>query len=560
VKRPDFDREDNTVSESVEDVQRALDEDDELGGPTVLSSPDALDLPTPQPRQAPPSRATPMPPVRPTPSIAAPAHVPTRPSTSIMTSAPVRPPAVVTPPPAMTPQPVTSPRLTPPYGVPARGTPAAMPMHSPFEQSSMRYDESSFADAGSFEQSFTEDDAQTQLASASYDDQVAKSLYAHTPRPGSQQHIQQQQYLAQQHAPYEPPDAFQPPMRPSMQRMSQPQMADNPEMQARLARLQGLSLERPAVAPSSSSSRGGSSKLPWILLAIVVVGGGAYHFYTVSKTEKSDSKVAAAAPSQTSTGAGPSMSASSLLASGYINAKAPITMSATAAGRLKDVTVDAGDTITKGQLLAALDEGDIRAELGLASARVRAAKRQRARVAMLLKAQAATQSDLERAQSELEVANGEYGIVSQKLDKTKIKSPINGTVLEVLAHPGESLSPGPSGTAAVLRIADLSELIAEVDVAEAELKNVYIGQDAEVTSEAQRGHTYKGLVREISEQADRARGTVLVKVDIEGELPDGTAPAPTDGSGSAAPPKEAPKNTGLKPGMAVQVRFIARKT
>jgi multidrug efflux pump subunit AcrA (membrane-fusion protein) len=505
-----------------------------------------------------------------------------------MTSAPVRPPAVVTPPPAMTPQPVTSPRLTPPYGVPARGTPAAMPMHSPFEQSSMRYDDSSF------EQSFTEDDAQTQLATASYDDQVAKSLYAHTPRPGSQQHLQQQQFLQQQHAPYEPPDAFQPPMRPSMQRMSQPQMADSPDMQARLARLQGLSLERPAVAPTSSSSRGGSSKLPWILLAIVVIGGGAYHFYTVGKTEKNDAKVAA--PTQTP-GAGPSMSASSLLASGYVAAKAPITMSVTTAGRLKEVTVDTGDVIAKDQLLASLDDGEIRAEIGLASVKVKDAKRQLDRVRMLVRAQAATPADLERAVGAYEYATAEYGVARQRLDKTRIKSPINGTVLEVLAHAGESVTPGPSGSADVLRIADLSLLIAEVDVAEAELKSVYVEQETEVTSEAQRGHTYRGIVREISEQADRARGTVLVKVDIVGEQrpDDGTTPppAPTEEApkpeevkapppepkahrgknkkdkeppkeepppAAPEPPKEPPKTTGLKPGMAVQVRFIARKT
>jgi HlyD family secretion protein len=179
---------------------------------------------------------------------------------------------------------------------------------------------------------------------------------------------------------------------------------------------------------------------------------------------------------------------------------------------------------------------------------------------MLVRAQAATPADQERAVGAYEYASAEYGVARQKLDKTRIKSPINGTVLEVLAHAGESLTPGPSGSAAVLRIADLSLLIAEVDVAEAELKSVYVGQETEVTSEAQRGHTYKGVVREISEQADRARGTVLVKVDIVGEQTPDDGTAPTEGSAEPPKPETPAKTTGLKPGMAVQVRFIARKT
>ena len=188
---------------------------------------------------------------------------------------------------------------------------------------------------------------------------------------------------------------------------------------------------------------------------------------------------------------------------------------------------------------------------------------------------------------------------------------------------------GQNQAAAIVRIADLSALIAEVDIAEGELKNVQMGQEAEVTTESQRTRTYRGVVREIAEQADRARGTVLVKVDI---LPDLPSTDPADGSagsgsgsaegsgsaGSATPPapeakkevpvepkkdaktaknkkKQTPKEikaekaaeaakaaeeakaakaakdaeakeaaakvppTSLRPGMAVQVRFIARE-
>ena len=80
-----------------------------------------------------------------------------------------------------------------------------------------------------------------------------------------------------------------------------------------------------------------------------------------------------------------------------------------------------------------------------------------------------------------------------------------------------------------------STLVAEVNVGEVELKNVYVGREAEIITEAQREKNYKGVVREIAEQADRAKGTVLVNVDLE-----------------------ATKESVFKPGMAIQVRFKPR--
>jgi HlyD family secretion protein len=350
----------------------------------------------------------------------------------------------------------------------------------------------------------------------------------------------------------------------------------DPELHARVA---SLSLDKgPDAATSAAGGRRGSSKLPWVLLLGVVAGGGLYH-YTTLRDLKQAPAPAVAAPAGSGKAAA-SAPTGSLLASGYIAAKTPIVISATASGRLQEVRVDSGDTLQKGQIIAIIDDTSIRAELGLAGARVRDAQRAYKRQRMLASAQAATPVDVERAMGAVEVAGAEYRVIQQKLDDMRIKSPINGTVLEVIAHPGETLTAGPSQSAAILKIADLSALVAEVDVAEAELKNVRLNQAAEVTSEAQHNRRYRGIVREIAEQADRARGTVLVKVDIGALIEDESAtPKATPGSagsaagsagsaagsagsaaGSAAPAPGAGSaaEAVLKPGMAIQVRFLAQ--
>lgn len=311
---------------------------------------------------------------------------------------------------------------------------------------------------------------------------------------------------------------------------------DDAATKARLASLAALRLDKgPAAAPAPATR---SSKLPWILLVLVTAGGGYYHHVTL-RAARTATPPAAGAASATTPGARPPANAGALLASGYIAAKAPIVLSAGAGGRLAELAVDNGDRVEKGQVVAVLADGTLRAELELARARLRDAQRSHQRVRSLASAEAATLNDVERALGQVEIAQAEVKVIEQRLDETRIRSPIAGTVLEVLARPGEALATGPGQTAGVLRVADLSGLVAEVDVNEGELGSVRLGQEAEVTSDAQRERAYRGVVREIAEQADRSRGTVLVKVHIA---------AATDGAAGA-----------LRPGMAIQVRFAPAK-
>lgn len=325
--------------------------------------------------------------------------------------------------------------------------------------------------------------------------------------------------------PSRPSGSIAPPMRPTPL-----PIANDSSRDSKLASLAALSLDKgnvlaatPTAAPRAGSSRG--RWLPWALLALALVGGTIYHLSTVRGLERKT----AATPDKTPET--PSTSSHALLATGYIAAKAPIVLSATTSGRVEAIKVKNGDPIKRGQLLAIINDGPVRAELGLANTRVRDARRALVRTKKLVQAEAATPADLERALGAVEIAAAEARVIGQKLEATRIRSPIDGTVLELLVQPGESITTGATSVG-VLRIADLRALVAEVNVGESSLKEVSVAQVCEVTSDAQRDKPYTGIVREIAEQADRARGTVLVKIDIQ-----------------------ATPDMGLKPGMAVQVRF-----
>jgi RND family efflux transporter MFP subunit len=115
------------------------------------------------------------------------------------------------------------------------------------------------------------------------------------------------------------------------------------------------------------------------------------------------------------------------------------------------------------------------------------------------------------SQAENEVAQARVN-----LDDTMLRSPVRGVVLAKLKAVGEIAVPGGfAGSGDLLRIADLSELRAEVDINEADLSHVHLAQDAEVTPDAYPQKRYRAKVVKLNPQVNRQKGTLKVEVRIE---------------------------------------------
>jgi len=101
------------------------------------------------------------------------------------------------------------------------------------------------------------------------------------------------------------------------------------------------------------------------------------------------------------------------------------------------------------------------------------------------------EAELQAAQRGLSLAQAGGGIrtleqqkqlAEIKLQQTRILAPIGGTVLDVLAHPGEVVTQSP-----LLQIADLENLVCQAEVDATDLQRLTIGQQARVSSRAFRG-------------------------------------------------------------------------
>lgn len=228
----------------------------------------------------------------------------------------------------------------------------------------------------------------------------------------------------------------------------------------------------------------------------------------------------------------PSQADAVLTASGYVVARRKAAVASKGTGRLVFLGVEEGDKVTKGQVIARLEDADVvaarehaRQQLRLAEADLYDAKKNLERMRILV------QKDMV-AQAEYDVAEARYkrviaGIEAARfalreaevaVDNTRIIAPFDGTVLKKNADVGEIVAPlagAASSRAAVVTIADMSSLEVDADVSEANITRVSPNQPCEITLDAYPQQRYPGSVANIVPTADRAKATVLVKIKFK---------------------------------------------
>jgi HlyD family secretion protein len=128
-------------------------------------------------------------------------------------------------------------------------------------------------------------------------------------------------------------------------------------------------------------------------------------------------------------------------------------------------------------------------------------------------------AELNAAEAGVHEAQGLLDFARWQVEWTIIRSPLDGVVLEKLADENELVSPqsfggGKGPSTALLAVADLNDLQVKVDLNEADLAKVSLGQLCRITPEAYRELIYDGYVAEIAPEANREKGTLQVKVQV----------------------------------------------
>jgi RND family efflux transporter MFP subunit len=235
-------------------------------------------------------------------------------------------------------------------------------------------------------------------------------------------------------------------------------------------------------------------------------------------------------------------------------------------GQILDMTVDVGDRVEQGQILARIDDSiseatvieaeaevaalqsevasleadvnDARAQVEQAQLELKQAQSDAARTNQLFEQGAISEQEAEldrtavgTAQQTLQSAQqqvrnrasavvaaqrrvaAQEAIVSQERQRqsfTVLTSPVTGSVLERVLEPGDLAQPGNE----VLRLGDFSQIQVRVQISELELAEIRTGQRAQVQLDAFPEQTFTGEVTQISLAADATARLIPVEVTI----------------------------------------------
>ncbi len=122
--------------------------------------------------------------------------------------------------------------------------------------------------------------------------------------------------------------------------------------------------------------------------------------------------------------------------------------------------------------------------------------------------------DIRQADDTVKASQSQVDYWRAQLDKTFIRSPISGTVLQLAAQQGETLAAGLSAPTLII-VADLTRLQVDVFVDETDIGKVKLGQEASVTVDAFPLHAFRGKVMKIASGSTIQQGVVTYDVAVE---------------------------------------------
>ncbi len=200
-------------------------------------------------------------------------------------------------------------------------------------------------------------------------------------------------------------------------------------------------------------------------------------------------------------------------------------------GKIKKIHVRVNDAVTRGQLIAEIDDSEYltekagaEAEIEGARLRVHRAQRNFDRINQLRQRSLASQeeydnllADLSLAQNELDRSRRRLDLVNDKIRKTRIVAPADGHVLEVPVLEGQVVVAAASvnsGTTLV-RIANLSKLLVKTHINQIDAASLVPGQDAALSSEALPDAKMRGIVRFIAPVATSKNNIKGFEVKLE---------------------------------------------
>ena len=300
-------------------------------------------------------------------------------------------------------------------------------------------------------------------------------------------------------------------------------------------------LNKPQRDPNTAKATGKHSTWLWISLVVIAMAGGLTWYHT-----RSNEVLVTVALVQTAASSTDSSIGTLLDASGYVVARRSATLASKVTGKVVGITLEEGQKVKAGQIIARLDDANVKASFEEAVAQLKQAEAKltaaqsayddakpiferitRSKNATFISAQdfdeARAKFDSSRtgwieSQSAVEIARASVAVARGNLDDTVIRAPFSGVVTGKAAQPGEMVSPVSAGggftRTGICTIVDMDSLEVEVDISENFIDRVSARQPVVIKLNAYPDWRIDGSVIAVIPTAERAKATVKVRIAI----------------------------------------------
>jgi RND family efflux transporter MFP subunit len=183
--------------------------------------------------------------------------------------------------------------------------------------------------------------------------------------------------------------------------------------------------------------------------------------------------------------------------------------------RLVELDADEGSTVVKGQLLAKLEDDDLRRAVEVTEAEERYTKAELDRLGVLVGRQVVARSVYDRAKADWEKARAAAARAAVEAGYLQLVAPADGTVIRRDGEIGQMI--GANQTVFWLYSNAPLRISAEVD--EEDIAQVRPGQQVLIRTDALPGQTFRGQVQAITPKGDPVARSYRVRISLPGNTP-----------------------------------------
>ena len=195
---------------------------------------------------------------------------------------------------------------------------------------------------------------------------------------------------------------------------------------------------------------------------------------------------------------------------GNVEGMATVDVSFGTVGRVATVRVKEGDKVSKGQLLATIENGAAASSYEAAKATLERAEDGYRRAKMVYEKGSLPEVKWIEVQTQLNQARSLCDVAQKNLTDCMLRAPMSGTVGKRYVEPGATVSPMQP----VVRLIDLTQMCVRMSVPEADIAYIAKGDTVEVTVNAADSLRLKGVVDEKDISADAVSHSYLVRVRL----------------------------------------------